>query len=83
MSYECPICQKSISTERGLIQHTESTHGRTGVYKGARAWESWRGQDRALTTGVQAVDITYTVTEEYAILILLFSILVTVISYVF
>jgi len=68
MSFECPICQKSIATERGLIQHTESVHGRTGVYKGARAWEKYRGQDRALTTGVKAVDTTYTVDDEYAYL---------------
>ncbi len=45
------------------MQHTEQVHGRTGVYKGVRAWEHSRSQAGAITTGVAATDYCYQVDD--------------------
>jgi len=53
----CPVCGRDFNSQQALIQHTESKHGRDGVYKGVLCWENSRRQNGELTTGVE--DRTY------------------------
>lgn len=46
-----------------MIAHTEGAHGRTGVHRGALAWERYRSQEGMLTTG-RVVHETYYDTEQ-------------------
>jgi hypothetical protein len=46
-----PGCGKTFGSERGLMSHIESVHGRDNVQRGLRAWERSRGQVGAMTVG--------------------------------
>jgi len=59
MSFSCPVCGKACRTENALIAHTEGAHGRTGVHRGALAWERYRSQEGMLTTGQDVADTFY------------------------
>ncbi len=49
MAFECNFCSRVLTTERGLIAHTEAKHGRRGTHRAMRAWESGRDQLGHLT----------------------------------
>ena len=55
----CLVCGKSFGSERALIMHTESVHGRRGVHQGVQMWEKSRDQEGELTTGTDMGDYTY------------------------
>jgi len=56
---ECPVCGKEFGSNKALVQHTESTHGRAGVYRGVLSWEKSRKQRGAITTGAAPIDYNY------------------------
>ena len=65
MSYECAFCSRVLTTERGLIAHTEAKHGRTGTHRAMRAWERGRDQVGEVTLGGGAcADATYEVDSD-------------------
>ncbi len=59
----CPVCNKSFSSNKSLVQHTESAHGRGGVYDGVVAWENSRDQSGMMTTGVSGGDYLYQILD--------------------
>lgn len=61
---DCTICGKSFNSKKGLVNHTESVHGRTGVYRGVQSWENSRDQSGELTTGADAINYHYEVTDD-------------------
>lgn len=60
----CQICGKWFSSNQSLVQHTESSHGRAGVYRGVQSWEKSRRQTGQITTGVAAQDYQYEVDSD-------------------
>ena len=65
MSYKCTMCDRVLTSESGLIMHTEAKHGRGGTHKAMRAWESSRDQLGALTLNSSNHEISYDVDNEY------------------
>ena len=64
MSTVCLICGKGFYSEQSMIAHTESVHGRAGVFKGVSAWESGRGQRGEITrTGATSDEYSYCVDD--------------------
>jgi ribonuclease HI len=59
----CPVCSKSFSSNKSLVQHTESVHGRGGVYDGVVAWENSRNQSGTMTTGSFGGDYIYQILD--------------------
>ena len=51
MSYKCQFdkCDRVLTTEQGLVAHTEAMHGRSGTHRAMRAWEKGRKQLGRLT----------------------------------
>lgn len=60
---ECQLCGKFLKSELSLVQHTESVHGREGVYQGVQRWEKYRNQRGALTTGVEPTEYVYDIEQ--------------------
>ena len=65
MSYHCTMCDRVLTSESGLIMHTEAKHGRGGTHKAMRAWESSRNQLGALTLNSSNHETSYNVEDEY------------------
>jgi ribonuclease HI len=67
MSYLCTICDRKLTSESGLIMHTEAKHGRSGTHKAMRAWEKSRHQLGALTLNTRSSkhEICYNAEDEY------------------
>ena len=65
MSYQCTMCDRVLTSESGLIMHTEAKHGRGGTHKAMRAWESSRNQLGALTLNSSNHETSYNVEDEY------------------
>ena len=63
MSFSCSICDKVCKSEKGLLQHTEMKHGRSGVHRGVCSWEASRRQAGELTTGVEATQAAYVIDD--------------------
>ena len=61
MSYTCTFCNKSLTTEKGLIAHTEAKHGRNGTHSAMRSWEQSRNQLGAVTLATNNYETTYQV----------------------
>lgn len=52
----CPLCDRVLNTQQGLVAHTEAKHGKANVHNLTQAWENSRNQQNIMTTGTGVQD---------------------------